>query len=53
MASSTGRRGSVRQEANGTWSFVVDTTDPMGSVARLDDADSRAGAQPRRSSRAC
>ncbi len=30
MASSTGRRGSVRQEANGTWSFVVDTTDPDG-----------------------
>ena len=30
MASSTGRRGSVRQEANGTWSFVVDSTDPDG-----------------------
>jgi len=26
----TGRRGSVRQEANGTWSLVVDTTDTDG-----------------------
>lgn len=30
MASSTGKRGSVKQEANGTWSFVVDSNDLAG-----------------------
>jgi len=30
MTSTTGRRGSVRQAANGTWGFVVDMTEPGG-----------------------
>ena len=31
---STGRRGSVKQSANGTWYFVVDTT-PVGAARRM------------------
>lgn len=30
MAGRTGRRGSVRQESNGTWSFTVDVADGTG-----------------------